>query len=50
MQEIPLSEEERAAVEEGIEAVKNLCQRLADVPTPSGSTPRQLIQITETIK
>lgn len=42
MQEIPLSEEERAAVEDGITALENLCQRLVDVPTPAGPTPRQL--------
>lgn len=43
LQEIPLSEEERAAVEDGIEAMEKLCQRLADVPTPAGPTPKQLI-------
>jgi integrase len=42
LQEIPLSEEERAAVEDGIEAMENLCQQLADVPTPAGPTPHQL--------
>lgn len=43
-QEIPLSEEERAAVEDGIKALEQLCQRLTDVPTPAGPTPRQLEQ------
>jgi integrase len=42
LQEIPLSEEERAAVEDGIEAMEKLCQQLADVPTPAGPTPNQL--------
>lgn len=42
LQEIPLTEEERAAVEEGIEALTKLSAQLADVPTPAGPTPRQL--------
>lgn len=42
LQEIPLSEEERAAVEDGIEAMEKLCQQLTDVPTPAGPTPKQL--------
>jgi integrase len=42
LQEIPLSEEERAAVEDGVEAMEKLCQRLVDVPTPAGPTPGQL--------
>jgi hypothetical protein len=43
LQEIPLSEEERAAVEDGIAAMEHLCQQLADVPTPAGPTPNQLV-------
>jgi integrase len=39
---IPLTEEERAAVEEGTTALDHLLERLADVPTPTGQTPRQL--------
>lgn len=39
---IPLTEEERAAVEEGSGALNRLLQRLADVPTPSGSKPARL--------
>ena len=39
--EIPLTEVERAAVEDGGEAVTHLLDRLADVPTPAGGTPRQ---------
>lgn len=42
LQEIPLSEEERAAVEDGISAMERLCLQLADVPTPAGPTPKQL--------
>jgi integrase len=41
---MPLTEEERGAVEEGAEAVERLLVRLADVPTPTGQTPRQLAQ------
>ncbi|HEY6766847.1 MAG TPA: hypothetical protein VI386_18965 [Candidatus Sulfotelmatobacter sp.] len=40
--EIPVSEEEVAAVDDGIAAVDKLLESLADVPTPSGQTPRQL--------
>lgn len=43
LQEIPLSEDERAAVEDGITAMEKLCQHLADVPTPAGLTPRELL-------
>ena len=42
MQEIPLREEERAAVEDGLVAVEKLCARLLDVPTPAGPTPREI--------
>ena len=42
--QIPLTEEERAAVEDGTEAVDRLIQRLTDVPTPAGPTPHQLAQ------
>jgi hypothetical protein len=42
LQEIPLGEDERAAVEDGIAAMEKLCRRLADVPTPDGPTPNQL--------
>jgi hypothetical protein len=47
--QIPLTDEERAAVEEGSEAVERLIARLADVPTPAGPTPRQLEQSAEFI-
>jgi integrase len=39
---IPLTEEERAAVEDGEVALDQLLQQLADVPTPAGPTPREL--------
>jgi hypothetical protein len=42
--QIPLTDDERAAVEEGTVAVEHLIERLTDVPTPAGPTPRQLIQ------
>ena len=38
---IPLTDDERAAVEEGAGAVQRLLARLADTPTPAGPTPRQ---------
>jgi hypothetical protein len=48
--EIPLGEAEQAVVEDGITAYENLLSKLADVPTPTGPTPRQigagLVQIT----
>ena len=40
--QIPLTDEERAAVEDGAAAVDRLIERLNDVPTPEGPTPRQL--------
>jgi integrase len=39
---IPLSEDERAAVDDGQAALDQLLQRLTDVPTPAGPTPRQI--------
>jgi hypothetical protein len=42
LQEIPLGEAEQAAVEDGLTAYESLLSKLADVPTPSGPTPRQL--------
>ncbi|MDX3244931.1 hypothetical protein [Streptomyces sp. ME18-1-4] len=38
---MPLSDEERAAVDDGQDALDQLLGRLADVPTPSGPTPRE---------
>ncbi|WP_223190761.1 hypothetical protein [Streptomyces sp. TRM68416] len=44
---IPLTDEEQAAVDDGQAALSRLLERLADVPTPSGATPRQLLPIIE---
>lgn len=41
-EEVPLTDEMAAAVDEGVTAVEALLARLADIPTPSGLTPRQL--------
>ncbi len=40
--QIPLTDDERAAVEDGAAAVDQLIERLHDVPTPAGPTPREL--------
>src|SRR5690606_18970326 len=41
-QEIPLLDEERAAVDDGIHAMDRLLERLSDVPTPDGGpSPRE---------
>ncbi len=42
LQAIPLTEDERAAVEDGLTALDHLCLQLADTPTPAGPTPNQL--------
>ena len=44
---IPLNDEEQAAVDDGQAALSRLLERLADVPTPAGPTPRQLLPIIE---
>jgi PHP family Zn ribbon phosphoesterase len=41
-QEIPLSDVEVSAVEDGLAALGKLLDQLADVATPAGSTPREL--------
>jgi integrase len=41
-EEVSLTDEMVAAVDEGVAAVEALLVRLADTPTPSGPTPRQL--------
>lgn len=41
-QEIPLTDAEAAAVDDGAPALESLLKRLADVPTPAGLTPLQL--------
>ncbi len=40
--EIPLTDDERAAVEDDRAALARLLDRLADTPTPAGTTPRQI--------
>ncbi len=42
LQQIPLRDEERAAAEDGLAVVEKLYEKLADVPTPAGPTPREL--------
>jgi len=39
---VTLTEDERLLVSEGIELHQALIERLADVPTPAGPTPREL--------
>ena len=39
---IPLTEDERAAVDDGQGALDKLLGRLADIPTPAEPTPRQI--------
>jgi integrase len=39
---VPLTDDERAAVDDGQAAIDTLIGRLVDVPTPSGATPGQL--------
>lgn len=39
---IPLTDDERAAVDQGSDALDHLLGRLADIPTPAGPTPRGL--------
>jgi len=39
---IPLTDDERAAVDDGQDALDKLLDRLADTPPPTGPAPRQL--------
>ena len=39
---IPLTDEMLVAIDEGLEAVNKLLERLADTPSLDGETPRQL--------
>jgi hypothetical protein len=39
---IPLTDDERAAVDDGQAAINALISRLSDTPTPAGPTPRQI--------
>jgi hypothetical protein len=45
LREIKLTDEEQSAVEDGVEALSKLTARLANIPSPDGQTPRQLVQI-----
>jgi len=47
-EEIPLTEAEIAAVDDGVTAFDKLLTQLEDVPTPAGPTPRQLEENTAT--
>ena len=47
LQELPLTEDERAAVDGDLVALDRLAARLAEQPTPSGQTPKELNQCTE---
>ena len=42
LQEMRLTEDERAAVEDGVAAFERLLTKLADVPTPTGAASREL--------
>lgn len=42
LQEIPLTDDERAAVEDGIAAMEKFTTHLAGIPTPAGPTPQEL--------
>ena len=39
---VPLTDDEKAAVDDGQAALDQLIERLVDVPTPAGTTPRQI--------
>ena len=41
-QALTLTDDELAAVTEGAELLQSLVDKLTDVPTPGGPTPRQL--------
>ena len=45
---IPLTDDERAAVDDGQAALDRLLGRLADIPTPAGPAPRQ-VGVPETV-
>ena len=40
--EIELTEDERSVVEEEVQSLERLCEKLVDIKTPGGITPRQL--------
>ena len=47
--QIPLTDDEQAAVEDGAAPVDRLLDRLRDTPTPSGPTPRELTALADFI-
>lgn len=52
-QEIPLTDTEIAALDDGVSALDSLLSRLQNIPTPSGKSPLQireesLVQIART--
>lgn len=42
LEQVDLTDDEREALEGDREAITALTQRLADIPTPAGPTPREL--------
>lgn len=44
---IPLTDEMVAAIDDGLESIQRLLDRLADIPTLSGETPRDLGTVNE---
>jgi integrase len=44
--EVSLTDDERSAVDDGIQALSNLTERMAAVPAPDGHTRDQLVQLT----
>lgn len=47
MQQIPLTEEEQSAVEDGLDAIAKLCEQLSDIQAPDGRTPHQILTDTQ---
>jgi integrase len=43
-QEISLTDDELSAVDEGVELMNKLIEKLANVPTPAGPTPHQMLK------
>ncbi len=41
-QEIPLTDDEAAAVDEGLQLFEQLLEKLKDVPSPAGPSPTEL--------
>ena len=45
--DVELTEDERVAYQEGIEAMRHLREKLGDTPTPDGRTPREIAAQTQ---